>query len=163
MRINNSFLAAASVAALSTLFASPSHALHLFADPTGFGSQTVGSSSTYNFLGTGDLSVNAVFQGEGITFGTTTLNFQTTGTANPSWMGASREMFRLSYDGTRSGGPRELAELQFTFATPLSTQSYLLLADFDSFEGLAIAAFDSSNTLIQSIRSFLPVTMEKSP
>jgi hypothetical protein len=38
--------------------------------------------------------------------------------------------------------------LAFTFATPLSTQSYLLLTDFDSYEGLAIAAFDTSNSLI---------------
>jgi hypothetical protein len=57
-------------------------------------------------------------------------------------------MFNFVYDGTRSGGPKELAELMFTFATPLSTQSYLLLTDFDSFEGLAIAAYDSSDSLI---------------
>lgn len=148
MKFIQAILSSTPVIALTTLLASPSHALHLFADPTGFGSQTVGSPSTYNFLGTGDLSVNAVFRGEGISFGTSTLNFQTAGTANPSWMGDSRSMFRLSYDGSRSGGPRELAELTFTFATPLSTQSYLLVTDFDSYEGLAIAAFDTSNSLI---------------
>jgi hypothetical protein len=147
MKIVRSGFAAASVADLTTLPASPSHAQYLFGDPTGFNSQTVGSPSTYNFLGTGDLSVNAVFQGEGITFRTSTLNFDT-GTANPSWMGGDRQMFQLSYAGSRFGGPKELAELAFTFATPLSTQSFLLLRDFDSYEGLANAAFDTSNSLI---------------
>jgi hypothetical protein len=148
MKFLNTISLAAPVFALTSLLASPSQAQYLFADPTGFSSQAVGSPFTYNFLGIGDLSVNAVSKGDGISFATTTLNFQSSGTSNPSWMGGSRRMFRFSYDGNRLEDPRELAELEFTFSTPLSTQSYLLLTDFDSFEGLAIAAYDTPNSLV---------------
>ena len=138
----------APVLAHASLLAAPSQAQYLFADPTGFSAQAVGSPFSYNFIGTGDLSVNVVSKGDGISFGTSTVNFQSAGTSNPSWMGGSRRMFRFEYDGSTSGGPRELAELEFIFSTPLSTQSYLLLTDFDSYEGLAIAAYNTSNSLV---------------
>ena len=57
-------------------------------------------------------------------------------------------MFSLEYDGSASGGPRELMEIQFIFSTPLSNASYMLFNDFDSEEGVAIAAFDINNSLI---------------
>lgn len=123
-------------------------ASYVFADPTGFASQATGTSSTYNFQGTGDLSVNVAVKGSNISWGTSTLNFTGAGLSNPAWMGGSRQMFKIEYNGSSDGGPYELAEIEFTFANPLSTSSYMLFTDFDSYEGLAIAAFDGSNNLI---------------
>ena len=119
----------------------------IFANPSGFNTQPLGSK-VYNFLATGDLTANLAFQGAGITLNTTNMDFSIAGTSNPPWTGGLRNMFRLAYDGTSSGGPRELVEIAFSFANPLSTDSYLVFADFDSNEGLAFAAFDSSNNLI---------------
>jgi hypothetical protein len=141
-------LSSTPVLALTTLLASPAQAMYLFADPTGFDETPV--SSTYNFLGAGDLSLNVVSQGDGITFDIDSLDFKTAGTSNPSWMGGERDVFQFSFDGGQDStdGIRELAQLEFAFAAPLSAQSYLLVADFDSYEGLAIAAFDSLSNLI---------------
>jgi hypothetical protein len=119
----------------------------VFANPTGFDSQT-SALSGYDFLGTGDLGVTVPFQGANISFGTTNVDFDTVGTNNPAWMGGIQQMFRLSYSGSASGGPKELAQLELSFANLLSSQSYMVFTDFDSYEGLAIAAYDQSNNLI---------------
>lgn len=119
----------------------------VFANPAGFPAQ--GSTpQVYDFLGTGDLSVTAPFKGGGITFRTSSVDFGEPGTNNPAWTGDTvQPMFRISFDGIE-GGQRELAQLDFTFANLLSSQSYMVFSDFDSFEGLAIAAYDQSNILI---------------
>lgn len=138
------------VAATMALIPDQSEAQSLpgtFANPSGFSTQPLGPKA-YNFLATGDLTANLAFQGAGITLDTGNMNFSAAGTSNPPWTGGTRNMFRFVYDGSSSGGPRELLEIAFSFTTPLSTQSYLVFADFDSYEGLAIAAFDSSNNLI---------------
>ncbi|MCS5699489.1 hypothetical protein NZK32_10610 [Cyanobium sp. FGCU-52] len=149
MKFIHAVLSSTPVLALTTLLASPAHAMYLFADPTGFDS-TPAVASTYNFLGAGDLSLTVVSKGDGITFDIDFLDFKTAGTSNPSWMSGGRDMFMLSFDGGpgSTNGSRELAQLQFAFDASLSTQPYLLVTDFDSYEGLAIAAFDSSSTLI---------------
>ena len=121
---------------------------YVFADPTGFGSMTVGGSRSFNFLGAGDLTANLLYQGSEIALETTVLNFGQAGTSNPSWMGGSRSMFTFDYDGSASGGAKEFAKIEFVFARLLTPSSYMLFADFDSEEGLAIAAFDASNNLI---------------
>lgn len=138
------------VSCLLALFASArqADASYVFADPTNFSSQATGTPSTYNFRGTGDLTVNVAVKGSNISWGTSTVNFAGAGLNNPAWMGGSRQMFKIEYTGSSSGGPHELAEVEFTFANPLSTSSYMLFTDFDSYEGLAIAAFDGSNNLI---------------
>ena len=147
MRVPVSLRVAAPIAVMASIALLPlkAHAAFVFANPAGFGSQS-SALSVYDFLGTGDLGVTAPFQGSGISFGTTTLDFGTAGTNNPAWMGAVQPMFRLSYEGSESGGPNELAQLEFTFANLLSSQSYMVFADFDSYEGLAIAAFDQTRT-----------------
>ena len=120
----------------------------IFANPAGFGSQGA-SVSTYDFLGTGDLGVTAPFQGSNITFSTSSVDFGEVGTNNPAWTGGIvQPMFRIEYSGSAPGGPNELAQLDFTFANLLSSQSYMVFSDFDSYEGLAIAAYDQSNNLI---------------
>jgi hypothetical protein len=119
-----------------------------FADPTGFNTMTVGSSTHFDFMGSGDLKATLDFLGSEMSLRTSVLDFKTPGTNNPNWMGGSRRMFRLSYGGVAGGGPNELLKLEFEFTKPLATNSYMLFTDFDSEEGLAIAAFDASNNLI---------------
>lgn len=121
---------------------------YVFADPTGFGSMTVGGSRSINFLGDGDLTANLLYQGSEIALETTVLNFGQAGTSNPSWMGGSRSMFNFDYDGSASGGAKEFVKIEFVFSRLLIPSSYMLFTDFDSEEGLAIAAFDASNNLI---------------
>jgi hypothetical protein len=129
------------------LVPSNAQAAYVFADPSGFSSQS-SAQSLYDFLGTGDLSISVPFQGPGISFNQVALDFAAAGVSNPSWMGAVRNMFVFAYAGSASGGPKELAQLEFGFASPLSSASYLVFADFDSYEGLAVAAFDPSGSLI---------------
>jgi hypothetical protein len=143
IRVAAPLVFAASVA----LVPSNAQAFYVFADPSGFSSQS-SAQSLYNFLGTGDLSISVPFRGTGISFNQVALDFAATGVSNPSWMGAVRQMFVLAYAGSASGGPKELAQLELGFASPLSPASYLVFADFDSYEGLAIAAFDPSGSLI---------------
>lgn len=128
--------------------AGPAEAAYIFVDPTGFGSQTSSAQGTYGFAGYGSVTVDVDFQGSGISFATSSINSEGAGLANPAWMGGLQPMFRIVYAGSASGGPKELAELQFTFSTPLSTASYMLFTDFDSYESVAIAAFDNLNALI---------------
>lgn len=150
MRVSVSLCLAAPIAVMASIALLPikAHAAFVFANPAGFPAQ--GSApQVYDFLGTGDLSVTAPFQGSEISFGTTTLDFGTAGTNNPAWTGGVvQPMFRIIYGGSRSGGPKELAQLDFTFTNLLSSQSYMVFSDFDSYEGLAIAAFDQTSTLI---------------
>ena len=150
MRIPVSLRVAAPIAVMASIALLPlkAHAAFVFANPAGFESQGK-SASSYNFLGTGDLSVTAPFQGSNITFSTSSVDFGVVGTNNPAWTGGIvQPMFRIEYSGSASGGPNELAQLDFTFANLLSSQSYMVFSDFDSYEGLAIAAYDQSNNLI---------------
>ena len=150
MRVPVSLRVAAPIAVMASIALLPlkAHAAFVFANPAGFESQGK-SASSYNFLGTGDLSVTAPFQGSNITFSTSSVDFGAAGTSNPAWTGGTvQPMFRIEYSGSASGGPNELAQLDFTFANLLSSQSYMVFSDFDSYEGLAIAAYDQSNNLI---------------
>ena len=150
MRVPVSLRVAAPIAVMASIALLPlkAHAAFVFANPAGFGSQT-SASSPYDFLGTGDLGVTAPFQGSNITFSTSSVDFGVVGTSNPAWTGGIvQPMFRIRYSGSDSGGPNELAQLDFTFANLLSSQSYMVFSDFDSYEGLAIAAYDQSNNLI---------------
>ena len=150
MRVPVSLRVAAPIAVMASIALLPlkAHAAFVFANPAGFGSQT-SASSLYDFLGTGDLGVKAPFQGSNITFSTSSVDFGAAGTSNPAWTGGTvQPMFRIEYSGSASGGPNELAQLDFTFANLLSSQSYMVFSDFDSYEGLAIAAYDQSNNLI---------------
>ena len=150
MRVPVSLRVAAPIAVMASIALLPlkAHAAFVFANPAGFGSQT-SASSLYDFLGTGDLGVTAPFQGSNITFSTSSVDFGVVGTNNPAWTGGIvQPMFRIEYSGSASGGPNELAQLDFTFANLLSSQSYMVFSDFDSYEGLAIAAYDQSNNLI---------------
>ena len=150
MRVPVSLRVAAPIAVMASIALLPlkAHAAFVFANPAGFGSQT-SASSPYDFLGTGDLGVTAPFQGSNITFSTSSVDFGEVGTNNPAWTGGTvQPMFRIEYSGAASGGPNELAQLDFTFANLLSSQSYMVFSDFDSYEGLAIAAYDQSNNLI---------------
>ncbi len=138
-------IAAASVAMLFTAEAKANP--HIFANPTGFNAQASGLS-VYDFTGTGDLGISVPVLGSSITLGSTGVNFGEPGTSNPPWTGGVRDMFKIEYSGSRTGDSVELAVLDFSFANPLSTQSYMVISDFDSYEGLAIAAYDLTNTLI---------------
>ncbi len=143
-------LAVAPIAAacITTVFPAEAQANpYIFANPSGFGAQTSGLS-VYDFMGTGDLGITVPLQGSNISFSTTTVDFGTAGTTNPAWAGGIQNMFRINYTGSQSGDSVELALLDFSFANALSTQSYIVFADFDSYEGLAIAAYDLTNTLI---------------
>jgi hypothetical protein len=120
----------------------------MFVDPTGFDAQTTSTPGSYNFPKIGTITANVKFLGDGISLGTRTLDFDGPGLSNPSWMGGTREMFNINYDGSASGGPRELMEIEFVFSTRFSNASYMLFNDFDSEEGVAIAAFDVNNSLI---------------
>ena len=149
MRVPVSLRVAAPIAVMASIALLPlkAHAAFVFANPAGFGSQT-SASSLYDFLGTGDLGVTAPFIGSSITLGESYVDFGATST-NPAWTGGIvQPMFRIEYSGSASGGPNELAQLDFTFANLLSSQSYMVFSDFDSYEGLAIAAYDQSNNLI---------------
>ena len=150
MRAPVSLRVAAPIAVMASIALLPvkAHAAFVFANPAGFGSQGA-SVSTYDFLGIGDLVVTAPFQGSNITFSTSSVDFGVRGTSNPAWTGGTvQPMFRIEYSGSASGGSNELAQLDFTFANLLSSQSYMVFSDFDSYEGLAIAAYDQSNNLI---------------
>ena len=150
MRVPVSLRVAAPIAVMASIALLPlkAHAAFVFANPAGFGSQT-SASSAYDFLGTGDLGVTAPFQGSNITFSTSSVDFGEVGTNNPAWTGGTvQPMFRIEYSGAASGGPNELAQLDFTFAHLLCSHSYMVFSDFDSYEGLAIAAYDQSNNLI---------------
>ena len=149
MRVPVSLRVAAPIAVMASIALLPlkAHAAFVFANPAGFESQGK-SASSYNFLGTGDLGVTGPFQGANISFGTVDIDFGSTGTNNPAWMGGVQPMFVLPYSGSASGGPKELAQLEFTFANLLNSQSFMVFTDFDSYEGLAIAAYDQSNNLI---------------
>ena len=94
MRVPVPLRLAAPIAVMASIALLPikAHAAFVFANPTGFSSQS-SALSVYDFLGTGDLGVTAPFQGSGISFGTTTLDFGTAGTNNPAWMGAVQPMF----------------------------------------------------------------------
>lgn len=151
LRLSRSLSAAFCAAFAFVSMALPSHAAvanYFFANPSGFNTMAVGDTKNFNIHGALGVSAKLDFLGSEISLSTGTYNFKRPGTNNPSWMGGSRSMFELNYDGSASGGPKELAKIEFTFSNPLSPESYLLFLDFDSEEGLAIAAFNASNTLI---------------
>ena len=149
VEFRSSLRMAAPIAVMAAIALLPvkAHAAFVFANPIGFSSQT-SALGVYDFLGTGDLGVTVPFQGTNISFGTVDIDFGSTGTNNPAWMGGVQPMFVLSYSGSASGGPKELAQLEFTFGNLLNSQSFMVFTDFDSYEGLAIAAYDQSNNLI---------------
>ena len=150
MRVPVSLRVAAPIAVMASIALLPvkAHAAFVFANPAGFGSQT-SALSLYDFLGTGDLGVTAPFIGSSITLGESYVDFDAPGTSNPAWTGVTDQpMFRMSFNGVEDGGPNELAQLDFTFTNLLSSQSYMVFTDFDSYEGLALAAYDQSNNLI---------------
>lgn len=158
LRLSRSLSAAFCAAFAFVSMALPSHAAvanYFFANPSGFNTMAVGDAKNFNIHGALGVSAKLDFLGSEISLSTGTYNFKRPGTNNPSWMGGSRSMFELNYDGSASGGPKELAKIEFTFSNPLSPESYLLFLDFDSEEGLAIAAFNASNTLIPYNTSFL--------
>lgn len=151
LKLSRSLSAAFCAAFAFVTMALPSHAAvanYFFANPSGFNSMAVGDTKNFNIYRELGVSARLDFRGSEISLSTGTYNFKRPGTNNPSWMGGSRSMFELNYDGSASGGPKELAKIEFTFSNPLSPESYLLFLDFDSEEGLAIAAFNASNTLI---------------
>jgi hypothetical protein len=151
LKLSRSLSAAFCAAFAFVTMALPSHAAvanYFFANPSGFNSMAVGDTKNFNIYGPLGVSARLDFLGSEISLSSGTYNFKRPGTNNPSWMGGSRSMFELNYDGSASGGPKELAKIEFTFSNPLSPDSYLLFLDFDSEEGLAIAAFNASNTLI---------------
>ncbi len=121
-----------------------------FASPTDFSLLSTTSPKTFDFPGYGEISATVAFRGSEISFATSSINAVGPGLSNPDWMGGTqpKPMFRIVYAGSASSGPKELVEMAFSFSTPLSTQSYMLFTDFDSYEGLAIAAFDTVNGLI---------------
>lgn len=151
LKLSRSLCAAFCAAFAFVSMALPSHAAvasYVFANPSGFNTMAVGDTKNFNIYRELGVSARLDFRGSEISLSTGTYNFKRPGTNNPSWMGGSRSMFELNYDGSASGGPKELAKIEFTFSNPLSPESYLLFLDFDSEEGLAIAAFNASNTLI---------------
>ena len=120
-----------------------------YASTSGFSSLGLNAPTPFDFLGTGDLTIERTSAvGNGVTVGTSTVTLDQTvgGLTNPDWVLGERSYFQVAFDG--ADGPVGTVSYQFTFNGGLSTTSKLVFLDFDVAETVVIKAYDASDNLI---------------
>lgn len=119
---------------------------YFYANTTGFGALTTNSPANFSMTGNTLTITRLTNLSADMTQTTASLTFSATSPANPDWVAGNRDFYQVALDTTTTSPGTVTYE--FAFATALPTSSYLVFADFDVQEQVAIRAYDGTNTLI---------------
>lgn len=131
-----------------------------YADPAGFDTLTSPNTKTFNFRGTGDLTITSsgfsVVPASGISTAATSRTYSAASPFNnPPWIAGNRPLFNIIFDDGGGLTPGSTINLEISFSQPLPAGAYLVFGDFDWTEQVRIKAYaDDAKTQLIPFANF---------